>query len=403
MAWYKRLPRTVVMLGFVSLFTDLSSEMIYPLLPLFLTGMLGAGPAALGLIEGVAESTASLLKLASGWLSDRTRTRKPLVTAGYGIASFARPLIGLATTWPAVLALRFADRTGKGLRTSARDALLADVTPGDLRGAAYGVHRAMDHAGAVLGPLMAVILLQAAGLGLRTVFLLAAVPGAVVLAILFFGVHEPRSSRHEMHTGRGTLRETAGPLRPLLTALLVFTLGNSTDAFLLLRLAETGLGPAAVAGAWAAHNLVRMVANWFGGRLSDRAGRRSMMLTGWILYAAVYAVFALAHGATVFIVTFLVYGLYFGLTEPVEKAWIADLAPAGGRGAAFGLYHVTIGLAAFPASFLFGALWKIFGAAAAFGTGATLAAVAALLLARVGPVKRDGTPTTGPSPHRLEG
>ncbi len=391
MTWYRRLPRTVIMLGFVSLFTDLSSEMIYPLLPVFLTNVLGAGPAALGLIEGTAEATASLLKLASGWLSDRTRKRKPLVTIGYGIASLARPLIGLATAWPAVLALRFTDRTGKGIRTSPRDALLADVTPDELRGAAYGVHRAMDHAGAVLGPLAAVVLLRALGLGMRTVFLLAAIPGAIVLAILVFGVHEPDRTHRDDSTRLGSLREAAGPLRPFLTALLIFTLGNSTDAFLLLRLTGAGVGAAAVAGLWAAHNLVRMLANWFGGRLSDRAGRRPMMLTGWTLYAAVYAVFALGHGRTVFIITFLVYGLYFGLTEPVEKAWIADLVPAGGRGAAFGLYHLTVGLAALPASVLFGAIWKIWDAPAAFGAGAILAAAASLMLIRVPhPEQRQG-------------
>ncbi|NOZ80019.1 MAG: MFS transporter [Acidobacteria bacterium] len=380
MRWYRRLPRTVIMLGFVSLFTDLSSEMIYPLLPLFLTGVLGAGPAALGLIEGVAESTASILKLASGWLSDRVGKRKPLVTLGYGIASFARPLIGLATAWPAVLALRFLDRSGKGVRTSPRDALLADVTPDDLRGAAYGVHRAMDHAGAVLGPLVAVVLLRAAGLAMRQIFLLAAIPGVIVLAILILGVREPRRPQHESHAGIGALREAAGPLRPFLIALLVFTLGNSTDAFLLLRLSDAGIGTAAVAGLWAAHNVVRMASNWFGGRLSDVAGRRRMMLTGWTLYALVYATFALGHGRTLFVVTFLGYGLYFGLTEPVEKAWVADLAPTGSRGAAFGLYHLAIGLAALPASVLFGAAWKIWGAPVAFGAGAALAAIAALLL-----------------------
>ncbi len=371
------------MLGLVSLFTDLSSEMIYPLLPVFLTGILGAGPAALGIIEGVAESTASILKLVSGWWSDRVRRRKPLVVCGYGIAAVARPLIGLAAAWPTVLGLRFADRVGKGLRTSPRDALIADATPPDLRGAAYGVHRAMDHAGAVLGPLVAVLLLQAAGLDLRHVFYAAAVPGAVVLVILLAGVHEPASAAPDPSRPAPSIREAARPLRPLLLALAVFTLGNSTDAFLLLRLAGAGISAAGVSALWAAHNLVRLGGNWFGGRLSDRAGRKPMMAAGFLLYAAVYATFALGAGRTVFIAAFLVYGIFFGLTEPTEKAWVADLAGPEGRGGAFGAYHATVGLAALPASIVFGALWSVLGAPAAFGLGSLLALAATGLLARV--------------------
>ena len=383
MSWVKRLPRTVIMLGLVSLFTDLSSEMIYPLLPIFLTGVLGAGPAVLGLIEGVAESTASVLKLVSGLWSDRLGKRKPLVVLGYGLASAARPLIGLATAWSAVLGLRFADRVGKGLRTSPRDALIADATPPDLRGAAYGVHRAMDHAGAVLGPLAAVACLTLAGLSIRQVFLLAAIPGAVVLFILLVAVREPPARPAAPAGARHPLRLAGRPLRPLLIALAVFTLGNSTDAFLLLRMADVGISVAAVTGLWAAHNLVRMGSNWLGGRLSDHLGRRPMMLAGWMVYGLVYAVFAIAQSRTIFVLTFLAYGVYFGLTEPVEKAWVADLVPETVRATAFGAYHATVGLAALPASLVFGLLWKTFGAPSAFACGAVLAVVAALLLLRV--------------------
>lgn len=383
------MPRVVVSLGVVSLLTDLSSEMIYPLLPVFLTTVLGAGPAALGVIEGIAESTAAILKLVSGAWSDRLRRRKPLIVIGYGLASVARPLIGLATVWPAVLALRFSDRVGKGIRTSPRDALIADATPADARGAAYGLHRAMDHLGAVLGPLAAAALLAVPGITLRHVFLLAAVPGAAVVLVLLLAVRE---------TARDRRRETSGParglgqagqrLQPFLIAVAVFTLGNSTDAFLLLRLGDVGFSAAWIATLWAALHVVKLAASAVGGRLSDRFGRRGPMLAGWSVYAAVYALFAVVERPVWFVIGFLVYGLYFGLTEPVEKAWVSDLVPETVRGSAFGLYHATVGLTAFPASVLFGVLWRLFGAPTAFATGAILAFLAALLLLRVPTSKR---------------
>ncbi len=382
MSWLRRVPRTVIMLGIVSLLTDLSSEMIYPLLPLFLTAVLAAGPEAVGVIEGIAEATAALLKLVSGAWSDRLRRRKPLVVGGYSLASVARPLIGLAGSWPVVLGLRFADRVGKGLRTSPRDALIADATPPDLRGAAYGLHRAMDHAGAVLGPLVAAALLSLGGLEIRHVFLLAAIPGAVVVIVLLAAVHEKRPVPSPTHQPPGDVRATARELRPLLAAVAVFTLGNSTDAFLLLRLADIGIPAAWVAVLWSALHVVKLAVNTLAGRFSDRVGRRPLMLAGWGVYAGVYAAFALARGPAIFIAAFLVYGVYFGLTEPAEKAWIADLVPESSRGAAFGLYHATVGLTALPASLLFGVLWKLLGAPVAFATGAGLAMIAALLLLR---------------------
>jgi MFS family permease len=228
-----RIPRTVVALGVVSLLTDLSSEMIYPLLPIFLASVLGAGAMALGLIEGVAESTAALLKVASGIWTDRARRRKPLVVAGYSLSGIMRPFIGLAAAWPAVLALRFADRVGKGLRTSPRDALIADVTDATARGTAYGFHRAMDHAGAVLGPLVAAVLLKLAGLPLRQVFLLSAIPAVAVLVVLLLGVKEPPPPPAAVPAAPKVLApwSALGPdYRRLLAAVLVFTLGNSTDA-----------------------------------------------------------------------------------------------------------------------------------------------------------------------------
>jgi MFS family permease len=404
-ALLRALPRTVVALGVVSLLTDLSSEMIYPLLPVFLTGVLGASAVALGLVEGVAEATSSLLKLVSGVLSDRGGRRKPWVVAGYTLAGAVRPLIGLAASWPQVLGLRFADRVGKGLRTSPRDALIADATAGERRGTAFGFHRAMDHAGAVLGPLVAAALLGWGGLELRAVFLWAALPAAASLGVLVFLVRETGgaesrraeplpSTSPEPVEGRGPVRTAGagrslgGPYRRLLLALLVFTLGNSTDAFLLLKLSEAGLAAGAVALLWSALHFVKMLASWWGGRWADLRGRRSALLAGWLVYAAVYLGFAAADAALPLVALFLAYGVHFGLTEPAERAWVVDLVPAPLRGTALGAYHAVVGLAALPASLLFGLLWTRISPSAAFTTGATLALLAALLLLRV-PQDRD--------------
>ena len=378
-----RIPRTVIALGVVSLLTDLSSEMVYPLLPIFLSTVLGAGALALGLIEGAAESTAALLKVVSGVWTDRTQRRKPLVVAGYSLSGMMRPLIGLATAWPAVMVLRFADRVGKGLRTSPRDALIADVTDEGARGAAYGFHRAMDHAGAVLGPLVAALLLNAAGLPLRQVFLLSAIPAVAVLAVLLLGVKEPQihhTKAAEATTVLAPWSALGADYRRLLIAVLVFTLGNSTDAFLLLRLSETGVPAAGIALLWSAHHVVKMIANYYGGRLSDRIGPRAMVRAGWLFYAAIYVMFGWLSSAPWLIAVFLAYGIYFGLTEPAERAWVASLAPANLRGTAFGWYHGAVGLAALPASVVFGLLWQQWGATVAFSVGAVLAAFAALLL-----------------------
>ena len=376
-------PRTVIVLGVVSLLTDFSSEMIYPLLPIFLASVLGAGAMALGVIEGIAESTAALLKVVSGVWTDRTQRRKPLVVVGYSLSGLMRPLIGLAAAWPTVLALRFADRVGKGLRTSPRDALIADVTNEGARGAAYGFHRAMDHAGAVLGPLAAAVLLNHAGLPLRQVFLFSAVPAVAVLVVLLLGVKEapiPDAKGSAVRARFAPWSALGADYRRLLIAVLVFTLGNSTDAFLLLRLSETGISAGGIALLWSAHHLVKMVANYFGGQFTDRVGPRAMILAGWLSYAAIYLTFGWSSSSTWLVAIFLAYGIYFGLVEPAERAWVADLVPPHLRGTAFGWYHCAVGLAVLPASVVFGLLWQKWGAAVAFSAGAALAALAALLL-----------------------
>jgi len=383
----KRLPTTVIALGFVSLLTDLSSEMIYPLLPVFLSSVLGAGALALGIIEGVAEMTASVLKIVSGYLTDRSGRRKPLVTAGYSLSSLMRPLIGLARVWPMVLFLRFMDRVGKGLRTSPRDALIADVTDKGFMGRAYGYHRAMDHAGAVMGPLVAVALLKGFGLPLREVFLLSALPGFLVILVLFLCVKEGKDKRNRTdqpaEEGKDTRKAAFNKdFRLFLAALFVFTLGNSTDAFILLRFSKAGLGVSAIAILWSAFHVVKILANYAGGRLTDRVGGKSIILAGWIYYALIYCLFALVQEPSALIAVFLAYGGYFGLAEPAERAWVSSMAPKQSRGRAFGYYNGTIGIASLPASLLFGLIWQSLGYGAAFLTGGALALAACVMMAR---------------------
>lgn len=380
-----RLPRNVVALGLVSLFTDLSSEMIYPLLPLFLTATLGAGPAVLGAIEGVAETAASLLKLFSGAWSDRLGKRKPLVLAGYGLSSIMRPLMGLVASWSHVLGIRFCDRIGKGVRSSPRDALVAASVPPQDRGRAFGFQRALDHLGAVLGPVAAFALLAGAGLSYRSVFFLAAVPGAVAVAILWILVREAGETA-PAGTGRGILAGGLAPeFRNYLLIVSLFTLGNASDAFLILRSVDAGVPAAYVPLLWGAFHVVKSSLSTHAGILADRWDRRKMVVAGWVLYAAVYAAWGMAEGPGWMVGLFLVYGLHAAATEGAERALVADFVPSDRRGTAFGWFHLAVGIAALPASLLFGILWSRFGAPAAFGVSAALAMLAAGFLLALKP------------------
>ncbi|MBI5576704.1 MAG: MFS transporter [Deltaproteobacteria bacterium] len=375
-----RLHRNVFALGLVSLLTDFSSEMIYPLLPVFLTSTLGAGPAALGIIEGVAETTASLLKLFSGMWADRTGRKKPLVLSGYGLSALMRPLVGFATAWGHVLAVRFSDRIGKGIRSSPRDALIAGAVPAADRGRAFGLQRSMDHMGAVIGPLAAFLLLYGADLSLRSVFFLSAVPGAAAVLALFLFVREPETPP-PVHVG-GKLKD--GDLPPAFRRYLfivgLFTLGNASDAFLILRAVESGVPVAYVPLLWGAFHVVKSALSTPAGILSDRMDRRKVVVAGWIVYAAAYAAWGIARGPAWMTGLFLVYGLYAAATEGVERALVADFVPPERRGTAFGWFHLVVGLAALPASVIFGVLYKMYGAGAAFGTSASLAVIASALL-----------------------
>jgi len=377
--FFKGIRGNILVLGLVSFFTDFSSEMIYPLLPLFLTTALGAGPAILGVIEGVAESTASLLKLVSGIMSDRVAGRKNLVLAGYGISSCARPLIAAATGSLAVLVIRLADRVGKGIRTSPRDALIADSADPSIRGKAFGFHRSMDHAGAIVGPLAATALLAFVVDDLRTVFWLAAIPGILTVLLIVFRVREVERTRHAGAGGFPAL-VPRGRLRSYIVILFIFTLGNSSDAFLLLQAGRLGVAPVAIPLLWAFFHVVKMLAAMPFGALSDKIGRRRIIIAGWCVYALTYVGFSFASTPFHVWLLFTLYGLFYGLTEGTEKALLVDISRPEERGSAFGWYNFAIGIGALPASLLFGFIWQGIGPRIAFGFGAGLAALAAVLL-----------------------
>jgi MFS family permease len=375
----KRLGRNVYVLSVVSLLNDISTEMIYPLIPAFLTTVLGASAGYVGAIEGAAESTASLLKLASGWWSDRTRRRKPLVVAGYAIASALRPFVAIAQSATQVLLIRVGDRVGKGIRNSPRDALLADSVHRDARGRAFGLQSAGDNAGALLGPLIAFVMLSRWHMSLRTVFWFAVIPGVATVITAIVGIREVERSagadggKHIELSGNMDRRFWA-----VLAVIFVFTLGNSTDAFLLLRAKELGVPVALAPILWALLNAVKSISNVPGGALSDRIGRRPTLVAGWVVYAAVYFLFARASASWHAWALFAAYGLYFGLTEGTQLAFVADVVPENRRGVAYGWYYLAIGIGALPASLLFGILWDRFGSGVAFSVGAGVSLVSAV-------------------------
>jgi MFS family permease len=386
---YRGLPRNVFAIGLVSLLNDASSEIIYPLLPIFLANSLGASARAIGTIEGLAESVASLLKLFAGYLSDRLAKRKSLVVAGYSVASLARPLLAFAQTWTQVLAIRLTDRIGKGIRTAPRDAMIADTVRVEQRGLAFGFHRAMDHAGAVIGPIIGyvlVILFVANAKSPTTrefskIFLVASVPALIAVLVAIFLMREsPVHEQRGPEITKLSLRGFDSNFKRFLIVLALFTLSNSSDSFLILRAMDSGVSVAVVPLLWAAHHGMKVLSSLFGGDLSDRLGRKRLIVSGWILYAAVYAGFAFATQQASLWVLFLVYGIYFGLAEGAEKALVADLVRPAQRGTAYGLYNLAFGVTVFPASLLMGMIWDWKGPAVAFLVSAVMGATAAMLL-----------------------
>jgi len=375
-----RLPRTVVVLGVVSLLTDVSSEMIFPLLPAFLAARLPAAPLLLGAMEGLADLVSALLKYQSGVWSDRARRLKPLVLLGYAVSCFARPMMAFVTAVWQPLVIRSLDRVGKGVRSTPRDAIIAHTVPEGARGRAFGFHRGMDHAGAAIGSLVA-ILLVAAGLRVEQVFLAAAVPGVLgVLAILLASEPQrppsPSSAQAQVRAQEPVPRRLAYYLVPV----VLFGISNATDAFILLKLSEEGASPALLPLAWLLLHVVKAGVSYPAGWLADRLGASRLVMTGWLLYALSYVALSRVHGVTGTLVVMCVYGLYHALAEGAEKSLLTSLVPAAARGRAFGLYNGLVGGASLAAGLLFGALWTRWGSSVAFTTAGILAAVSAILL-----------------------
>jgi MFS family permease len=430
----KKIPLPIIMLGLVSLFTDAATEMIYPLMPVFVAA-LGSGAVALGIIEGVAETTAALLKLMSGIISDKVGKRKLLVLIGYGVSTIARPFTGIAANAWQIVFIRMLDRVGKGIRSAPRDALIASSVDESIRGKSYGFHRAMDHAGAVVGPLLAIaallLLVLAFGIkeplsALRWTFILSIVPGALAVATIVFFIKEAAPKVKKAAAFKFSLRNFDRSFIAYLFVLVLFTLGNSSDAFLLFRVEEAIQKSGAVVGfvmrikplgdmiaglggaekqsllinilflplVWSFFHVIKVVFSTPLGALSDRIGRKKTITIGWAIYAFVYLSFALlvlvpAHlqiAATFGL--FAVYALYYAFCEGAEKALVADIVEEGNRGSAFGMYNFAIGLGALPASVIFGVLYSTFdkllpgfGGTVAFGFGGTVALVSMVLLA----------------------
>lgn len=389
------LPAGVWLLGAVSLLNDVASEAIYPLLPFFLTAVLGATAVSLGVIEGAAEAVSSVLKVISGRLSDRWRRRKPIVIVGYSLSGAARPFISLAGSWWIVFALRFIDRVGKGIRSAPRDAMLADLADHSNRGKVYGFHRAMDHTGAVVGPLLATAFLLAFPNRYRTLFALTAIPGAATVVLLLWVKERqhPQARSAPIPNPQSLIPDRGLPkgLVRYLVVLSIFTLGNSADAFLLLRLTDAARGPQLIPLFWALLHVVKMGASLLGGTASDRLGRRPLIAAGWIVYAIVYAGFAVSTSLWALLSWFFVYGIYYGCVEGTERALVADFARPAERGTAFGIYNAVSGIGALVSSVVFGLIWNAFGAPAAFASGAALALAASLLLFVLVPAPTDNS------------
>ena len=394
---------SIYFLSGVSFFNDIASEMIYPLIPVFIKSVLGFGAEIIGVIEGAAESINSLLKLLSGWISDKAKKRKVFVLIGYSLSNLIRPLIGISGSWGALLGFRLTDRVGKGIRTAPRDAMICDLAPEGKRGLAFGIQRAMDHAGAVIGPLIASLLLTVFLMDLKDVFLLSYIPGVIAVLLVAFGVKEVRKKESERLRDQASrlkesypakkefilnfrdFRRLGGGFRYFLSILIIFALGNSTDAFLLLRASDSGINIAFIPLLWSALHLSKVIFSVFGGYLSDKTGRKIIISLGWAVYILTYLGFAFAERNWHIWVLFMFYGIFFGFTEGIEKALVGDMVHEDIRGLAYGFYNFAVGIAALPASILFGLVWKYSGFKIAFimGAGFSLIALVLLLFLRV--------------------
>ncbi len=388
-----KLPRNVWAVSLTSFFMDISSEMVINILPLFLANVLGVQTSIIGVIEGIAEATASILKLFSGWLSDKLGGRKWLAVAGYGLSAVSKPFFYFANTWGLIAGVRWADRVGKGIRTAPRDALVADSVTKETRGLAFGFHRAADTAGAMLGLLIAlgvVWLAQTNALDLtkstfQTVVLISLLPALLAVLSLAIGAKDVAVTGQRA-APKFSLRSMGKPFLVFLVIVSIFTLGNSSDAFLVLRAQNLGMTVTGILLMLVMFNLIYSLVSTPAGSLSDRIGRRRLIIGGWLVYAAIYLGFALAQAAWQVWVLYVVYGLYYGLAYGTANAMVADLVPENLRGTAYGTYNAVLGILTFPASVIAGVLWqgvgswKGFGPSAPFLFGGTLALIAALLM-----------------------
>jgi MFS family permease len=375
------IPKNVVWLGVVSLFNDVASEMIYPIVPLFLTVTLGVPMTVVGLIEGIAEATASLLKVFSGWFSDLVGQRKPLAVAGSGFGTAAKLVLYLSFSWPLVLLGRFVDRLGKGIRVAPRDALIADSTAPEIRGAVFGFHRSMDTLGAVCGPLLAILFMAVFAANYRLIFLISFVPALLGVLILQFFVQEVKP-KTEAKPKLTLAFDNFGPQYYLfLVVSLVFALGNSSDVFLILRSKDLGLSAILVIFAYVVYNIFFALFSYPAGVLADRIGFKKVLIAGFLIFAAVYAGFGLAHSPLAVWFLFAIYGFYIAFTEGVSKAYISNIAPQDKVATAIGLYYTITGAAVLFASLAAGWLWTAFGAPATFYYGSITALAASVLFA----------------------
>lgn len=372
------LTRNILVLGLVSLFTDLSTEMSYAIIPIFLKEVLKAQPVFIGLVEAIAESTASILKTFSGYISDRLKKRKLFIFVGYTLSAIVKPLLTLATQGWHVLIVRFADRFGKGIRTAPRDALIAESTKGEFYGRTYGFHRAMDTMGAILGPLLAFFVLSISHQNFRLLFALAFIPGLIAVLLIIFGVKDIIPETKKVF--KFSFKEVNPQLRRFFFIIIVFTLGNSSDAFLLLRAKELGLSVPLIPVLWLVFNISYFLWSYPAGVISDRIGRKKTIIFGFFVYTVTYLLLALNTRVGLLWPIFIIYGLYYGFTEGNLRAFVADLTQPAHRGTIFGIYHTIVGIALLPANLIMGYLWQRFGFNIALLVGSLLSFISALLL-----------------------
>jgi len=373
-------PKNVFVLGLVSLFMDISSEMIYPLIPLYLNNVLHASKTSIGIIEGIAESTASILKVFSGWLSDRLGKRKALIFWGYGISVFSRPILATATSWMHVLTYRFTDRVGKGVRTAPRDAIIADSTRKEILGKAFGFHRSMDTVGAIIGPGIAFALMGLFHSSIQTVFWFSIIPGIFAIVTIALFVQDVKGTRGA-EKPKISLKGFDRKFKVFLIIVAIFTLGKTSDAFLVLRAQDLGVRAGIIPALYLIFNLVSASLSTPAGIMADKFGKRKMILASYLLFSLIFVGFAFAANALHAWILFGIYGIFVAINEGVQRAYVATIIKPEMKGTGYGIYHTVTGLAALPASIIGGALWQHIGPQALFFYGTAMSLLSCILFA----------------------